>query len=68
MAIIFAFRMEVSHSSYFSCFILNSNSAMVGVSLSAIALPLPGYLARVMNKIQTERMKKVLFASLFTVY
>ncbi|KAF8528008.1 P-loop containing nucleoside triphosphate hydrolase protein [Hysterangium stoloniferum] len=33
-------------------------SAVVGMALTAISIPLPGYVIRLLNNIQTERMKK----------
>ncbi|KAF8528012.1 hypothetical protein BU17DRAFT_81241 [Hysterangium stoloniferum] len=33
-------------------------SAVVGMALTAISIPLPGYTTRLLNNIQTERMKK----------
>ena len=34
-------------------------SAAVGVGLSVVSLPLPGYLAKLSSNVQTERMKRV---------
>ncbi|KIJ45713.1 hypothetical protein M422DRAFT_227467 [Sphaerobolus stellatus SS14] len=39
-------------------YILLGFSAILGIVLSAVTLPLPGYIAKLMNKIQTDRMKK----------
>ncbi|KAF8515057.1 hypothetical protein BU17DRAFT_76921 [Hysterangium stoloniferum] len=33
-------------------------SAIVGMALTAISIPLPGYITKLLNNIQTERMKK----------
>jgi len=35
-------------------------SAAIAVVLPIVTLPLPGYIAKAMNKIQTERMKRVI--------
>jgi len=60
LALILSFGLEVIHILLNQIYSTNTViSAIIGVSLSAATLPLPGYMAKIMNKIQVERMKKV---------
>ncbi|KAF8507385.1 ATP-binding cassette transporter [Hysterangium stoloniferum] len=44
--------------SFWFLYLILDWSAIVGIALTAISIPLPGYITRLLNKIQTERMKK----------
>ncbi|KAF8515052.1 ATP-binding cassette transporter [Hysterangium stoloniferum] len=49
--------LQFSISAWFLYVILDW-SAIVGIALTAICIPLPGYIITLLNKVQTERMKK----------
>ena len=53
-------RLEVSFlGQYVKSFTNYHVSAIVGMAMTLISIPLPGYITKLLKDIQTERMKKV---------